>query len=268
MARQIGDILNVDTTVVDCAQMRNDWDLFGAHNGYQRSEEGSQLNNFLATNSGLRSVVFLDEFDKTSQKIRNSLLLLCDTGDYYDMRTNTPIDCSMTILIVVTNLGDAAINAFYDKEIEPKNDTEKSHVSLLPLQEEIGKVFTRKFGFADEIRKPIDLRPEVKRLIGNSYLYICDDEAITKKLAKDRYCRELNARSLFHAVNNLSRDFLRVYCSSNETLTEEMNTQGLMQFVMEVKMIRGGFETIVINRAGITNVAIEDDCPGAVGNNI
>jgi MoxR-like ATPase len=80
LARQMGDLLGVDHKVVDCAQMKRDTEIFGSKQGYERSTEGSPLNNFLSDQSGKRSVVFLDEFDKTSEEVRNSLLKLCEEG--------------------------------------------------------------------------------------------------------------------------------------------------------------------------------------------
>jgi ATP-dependent Clp protease ATP-binding subunit ClpA len=70
----------VEIVVIDMATCHNVFDLFGSNAGYQRSEDGSKLNNFLAKNSGKRSVVFFDEFDKTNQGIRNALLLLTQSG--------------------------------------------------------------------------------------------------------------------------------------------------------------------------------------------
>jgi ATP-dependent Clp protease ATP-binding subunit ClpA len=55
-------------------------DLLGASNGYTRSDEGSQLNNFLGDHSGKRAVIFLDEFDKTEREVRNALLVVMEKG--------------------------------------------------------------------------------------------------------------------------------------------------------------------------------------------
>jgi ATP-dependent Clp protease ATP-binding subunit ClpA len=70
----------VEIVVIDMATCHNVFVLFGSNAGYQRSEDGSKLKNFLAKNSGKRSVVFFDEFDKTNQGIRNALLLLTQSG--------------------------------------------------------------------------------------------------------------------------------------------------------------------------------------------
>jgi hypothetical protein len=81
MAIKMGDLLSVKHTVIDCAQVRDRMDLLGASNGYTRSDEGSQLNNFLGDHSGKRAVVFLDEFDKTENEVRNALLVVMEKGE-------------------------------------------------------------------------------------------------------------------------------------------------------------------------------------------
>jgi hypothetical protein len=82
LATAMGNSLSVKATIIYMARCRDVWGLFGSTSGYHRSDEGSKLNNFLAANSGKRSVVFLDKFDKTSQDIRNSLLLVVQIGKY------------------------------------------------------------------------------------------------------------------------------------------------------------------------------------------
>lgn len=80
LATAMGDLLSVNSTIIDMASCRNAWGLFGATAGYDRSTDGTKLNNFLAANGGKRSVVFLDEFDKTGQETRDALLLLAQSG--------------------------------------------------------------------------------------------------------------------------------------------------------------------------------------------
>ena len=70
----------MDTVSIDCASCGDVWALFGSTAGWNRNEDGSKLNNFLTDHSGKRSVVFLDEFDKTDQKVRDALLLIMQNG--------------------------------------------------------------------------------------------------------------------------------------------------------------------------------------------
>lgn len=83
MASQMGTLLSLEITIVDCTHMKHDTDLFGSRNGYKRSDEGSQLNNFLKKHDGKRAIVFLEEFDKTTRDVRHSLLLICDSGVFH-----------------------------------------------------------------------------------------------------------------------------------------------------------------------------------------
>lgn len=80
LARALGNLLSVETTVIGCAACRDTWALFGSTAGWDRNQDGSKLNNFLTDNSGKRSIVFLDEFDKMDQHIRNALLLVTESG--------------------------------------------------------------------------------------------------------------------------------------------------------------------------------------------
>jgi hypothetical protein len=80
LATAMGDLLSVKSTIIDMASCRNVWGLLGPTAGFSGSPEGSKLNNFLAANNGKRSVVFLDEFDKTEQGVREALLLLTQNG--------------------------------------------------------------------------------------------------------------------------------------------------------------------------------------------
>jgi ATP-dependent Clp protease ATP-binding subunit ClpA len=82
MAMQMGDLLSVKHIVIDCAQVNDRMDLLGASNGYHRSDQGSQLNNFLGDNDGERGVVFLEELDKSEKMVRNALLVVTEKGEY------------------------------------------------------------------------------------------------------------------------------------------------------------------------------------------
>lgn len=82
LASAIGAILSIKTTVIDCTRVTTVWGLFSTTSGWQNQEQGSQLNNFLADHNGLRSIIFLDEFDITDKEVQNALLLVVDKGTY------------------------------------------------------------------------------------------------------------------------------------------------------------------------------------------
>lgn len=80
LAQRFGDLMSLELQVVDCTLFRQEAELFGPRPPYQGSEEGSQLNNFLCRNFGRRCIIFMDEFEKTSKDIHNTLLLLFQDG--------------------------------------------------------------------------------------------------------------------------------------------------------------------------------------------
>lgn len=80
LAKQMGTLMSLDTLVVDCTEMRYETDMFGPKHPYHGSAEGSPLNNYLAQQNGGRSIVFLDEFEKTTSNVRQALLLAFDSG--------------------------------------------------------------------------------------------------------------------------------------------------------------------------------------------
>jgi hypothetical protein len=80
LARRLGALLSLELQVSDCTIVTRELELFGPRNPYMGAEEGTPLNNFLAANSGRRSIVFLDEFEKTTADIWNALLIPFDKG--------------------------------------------------------------------------------------------------------------------------------------------------------------------------------------------
>jgi ATP-dependent Clp protease ATP-binding subunit ClpA len=75
-------MIDSNTTSINCAELRSSWGLFGSEAGYNGHQEGTSLNNFLVANDGEYSVVFLDEFDKTDPRVVEALLTICETGMY------------------------------------------------------------------------------------------------------------------------------------------------------------------------------------------
>lgn len=80
LASTMGDLISAKFLDIDCTQLTTVFSLLGTTAGYKESETGSPLNNFLIRNNGQRSVVFMDEFDKTTQEVREALLKVMDAG--------------------------------------------------------------------------------------------------------------------------------------------------------------------------------------------
>lgn len=76
----LGSLLGVKMKSVDCTVMNSETDLFGGRPPMRGSEEGSPVNNFLVEHDKKRSIVFMDEFEKTNQEIHNALLIPFQEG--------------------------------------------------------------------------------------------------------------------------------------------------------------------------------------------
>ena len=76
LANQMATLLSCPFQGVDCTEMKYETDLFGPKHPYVGSTEGSKVNNFLEENSAQRSVVFLDEFEKTSGNLECTSIAL------------------------------------------------------------------------------------------------------------------------------------------------------------------------------------------------
>ncbi|KAF2766666.1 P-loop containing nucleoside triphosphate hydrolase protein, partial [Teratosphaeria nubilosa] len=272
LATKMGSLLGLTTTVVDCAQMGSDFGLFGPRQGYHGNDRGSQLNNHLAEFDGQKSVVFMDEFDKTNQEVRNSLLLVLDSGAYHDRRNNQRIDASKTIWIFATNLGDHAITNFYHEHME--GVTKASELAMVPhktLQNELKTLFRHAFGapmagrlknvapfypfsppeqavivrkflseLADELRRDIDRSPATKRYPGHVHLNIQNDAKLCAHIAAESYLPDLGARALTSGIDDVRTAFFNSFTETDELMVEEMNKKGLMKYTVRLVPVTGG----------------------------
>ena len=80
MGQRLGNLLSLHLMVEDMTQVKHESDLFGPNPPYMGFEKRSKLNNFLADNSGKRAVVMLDEIEKASPEVLDSLLIVLDEG--------------------------------------------------------------------------------------------------------------------------------------------------------------------------------------------
>lgn len=87
LARNLGRLLGFDLRNVDCTNLKRETDLFGPWFPYQGWEKGSVVNNFLAGHNARQSIVFLDEFEKTEDEVRQALLVPFDSGKSQEKAT-------------------------------------------------------------------------------------------------------------------------------------------------------------------------------------
>lgn len=170
LAEQMGDLLSVKHQVFNCSEWHSRIDILGGSNAYRRSEQGSILNNFVSENDGRRAVVVLDEFDKTTDEVRLSLLNVINrgmythpipfpckhgnksyvansqTGTFVDLRNNRKINSSKLIWIFATNFGDALIEGFYKRNVQHLSKEKQETVNLAPLQRDLMEAFRSTYG--------------------------------------------------------------------------------------------------------------------------
>jgi hypothetical protein len=291
MAKQLGDLLSAKHTVIDCAQINDRMDFLGASNGYHRSDQGSPLNNFLGDNSGKRAVVFLDEFDKTEKKVRNSLLVVMQDGTYVDRRYNYSVDSTNFIWVIASNLGTDTINEAYNKDIKELDDKAREKVDLSAIQAKLREVFFASWGepftgridlivpflpfshaeqavvlhkfmldFQDHVRNNIDLREDVRRYIGRINLDIVEDGDFCSKMADRYYIASGGARSLLPVVDMVEDRLVRDYTDTDELVEESMNSDPLLKYIVQLLPTANyGYEVNVFKDSGDADGEDDDD---------
>ncbi|KAI3316621.1 P-loop containing nucleoside triphosphate hydrolase protein [Xylariaceae sp. AK1471] len=265
LARHLGHLLSLDLEVVDCTIVSREIELFGPREPYIGAQKGSSLNNFLANHAEKRCIVFLDEFEKTTAAIHQSLLLPFDSGEYQDRRHGTTIDCSQTIWILATNALDPTIKSFCSDNPEILGSDESVALSLSKqLSQEIRKEFLKQFhapltgrisGFIPflpfnegeqavvahkflldlrkKVRDPVTLSSDkAGQLIGNIHLRIRRDVLVCRTLAAAQYNPDLGARSLLTAVQFVQDKLVELYLEEEDEIVEGGEIQ---EFCVEVQ---------------------------------
>lgn len=287
LAKRMGRLLSLDTISVDCAEMENESDIFGAKPHYQGSEEGAPgapLNDHLANCSGRPSVVFLDEFDKTQNGVRKAMLLLFQSGHYINRRNRQKLDCSKTIWILATNEGERIINkfcndSFKDHDIEKRAEAIFSELDALlrshfirqfgaPITGRINTIvpffpFSRgeravvvskyMLGLGNQVRRPIDIK--AKKLAGHTHLNVVNDGQIALHIATNYYDPETGARSLDNAVDaQIKHRLMRAIQSEPELVADENNHNALERYDVRLVTILKDTEAIAVKRMGSTEL--------------
>ncbi|RYP77670.1 hypothetical protein DL771_001038 [Monosporascus sp. 5C6A] len=144
-----GDLMSLELNVVDCTIFKQDNELFGPRAPYSEYEDGSPLNNFLVRKAGSRCIVFMDEFEKTSKDLHNTLLLPFQDGRYEDHRNGKLIDSSKSIWILATNKLDDSIHSFCGthRQVLFESEDEEAQDKLVgKLCRQLRKEFIGHFG--------------------------------------------------------------------------------------------------------------------------
>ncbi|KAI7773406.1 hypothetical protein LA080_011061 [Diaporthe eres] len=239
LARRLGELISLEMEIVDCTNKSDEKEMFGARAPYQGWENSSPLNSFLARNAGQRCIVFLDEFEKTSTGVHQTLLLPFQNGEYEDRKARQTVDCSKAIWILATNAFDDTIHEFCKNneaalfQSEGPAASEKLVKGLCktlrtesisqfgaPLtgritefvpfltfshteQAAVAHKYLTELG--KELAKPVVIsrEEEKQRFIGDIDLQVPKDYTVCRIIAHDEYVEQLGARSVINGVNRM-----------------------------------------------------------------
>jgi MoxR-like ATPase len=84
LARNLGRLLSLELHSVDCTNLSHETDLFGPWFPFVGSSNGSAVNNYLASNNGQRCIIFMNEFEKTTEEVQRALLVPFQNGEGLD----------------------------------------------------------------------------------------------------------------------------------------------------------------------------------------
>ncbi|KAK5630607.1 hypothetical protein RRF57_006322 [Xylaria bambusicola] len=267
LARKFGELMSLEHQFVDCTMFTREEELFGPKPPYSGYDTGSPLNNFLARMSGSKSIVFMDEFEKTTTGVRNTLLIPFDQGEYVDRRSASKINCSQTIWILATNIFDPTIHKFcvgnkrelLESANKPKPRLFEKLVGFLrkeclshfgaPLAGRISEivpfltfspdeaavvVHKKIMELEVELARPIQLSltKEGENLVGNVELDVARDSMVCSHLAEKYYVPELGARGIFRGVKRaIEERVVDQYLEEGEDFSEN---QPVTRFTVDV----------------------------------
>ncbi|KAI0161903.1 P-loop containing nucleoside triphosphate hydrolase protein [Hypoxylon sp. FL1284] len=258
LANRLGYLLSSELANVDCADFNYEDELFGPKQPHQGYDIGSSLNNFLARNSGRRSIVFMNEFERFDETIRSALLLPFDQGEYIDRRNARKIDCSKTIWILATNKFDGIIHDMCvgRRETSPSPNLGPEDLTLRrQLCHRLLKESMTSFGASlacrisevipflafskeeqalladrcimemeERIAAPVvkATNPDEDQLVGNVHLQISDNAAVCSHIADNYYIPELGARSISRGVDaTITNPLVNWYLEDGDDFAED-----------------------------------------------
>jgi len=284
LARRTGDLLSLDILSIDCTEMRMETDIFGPKAPYEGSAKGTPLNNYLAKWTGQRAVVFLDEYDKTTADVRNSMLLLFENGDYKDRRNHKQLDASKIIWVLAANFGVEIITKFWTDNLKGRNMEQQKNAPLKSLEtslkahvlSKIGAPVTGRiseivpfFPFNEDeqavtaykfmrqlwnsVRAPINT--DIKWFPGQSFVNYIDDGQVATCLAKESYNPDLGARSLQSAVvRHVQRGLAAALFGEAGEVSDAMNDGPLTNYDVRVVSVGGNVNEVQVECNGTRRI--------------
>ncbi|KAI0841339.1 P-loop containing nucleoside triphosphate hydrolase protein [Hypoxylon sp. FL0890] len=258
LVNKLAYLLSLDVQKVDCTNLNGYDEIFGPKQPGQEYSCGSPLNDFLASKSKERSIVFMEEFDKTNKDIHKELLVPFDRGVYMDRRNGQKVDSSQTIWILSTSKFDETISDFIiengdigDSDLRSeqylalrrqllrrlRNDCIASFgapltsriTEIIPFltfnveeQELIADKYIMELEslIAGPVVKSAD--PDEDRLIGNVQLQITNNASVCSVIAKDHYLPEFGASSISHGIDaTITNQLISRYLEDGDDFSED-----------------------------------------------
>ncbi len=293
LASSLGGLPSLPFLAVNCSVLHHSYDLLGPHAGHEGWGQGSPLSIHLAQYAGQRNVVFLDEFDKTTQQVRQSMLLPFE-GKYTDRRTNEPLDCSKTIWVLATNMGEPAINKFWDDHLKDRSEEHQRNAPFKELSKSLNQTIKREFepplarrltsivpflpfnkdeqavaaykfmrSLWQEVRKPINV--ESKDLLHNVFVNFVDDGQIAKYLAAEHYDPQAGASSLSRAVNHeINARLATAWYREEGVIVSEMNERSLPNYDVTVVTTSDDDNEVAVKRIGTRELQLRPEASSIV----
>lgn len=280
LASRMGDLLSLETLRIDCTEMSHEDDMLGWKGAYDGAHLGTPLNNYIAKWTGQRAVIFLDEFDKTTDKVRKTLLLPFEDGFYRDRRNQKALDGSKFIWVLASNLGTETINKFWTEHLKDRSQDQQKKapyhelrttlqqnvtaalgaplvgrltmiVPFLPFDEGEQAVAAYKFmrRMWNERKKPINI--ERNELVQHIHVNYIDDGQIATYLAKKGYSIETGARPLANTVNwEIGLRLTDQFSREDGEVVDEMNKNPLSNYDVRVVTLEDDSEELQVKRFG------------------
>ncbi|KAI1410303.1 P-loop containing nucleoside triphosphate hydrolase protein [Hypoxylon sp. FL1857] len=258
LVNKLAYLLSLDVQQIDCSGLNGYDQIFGPKQPGQDYSSGSPLNDFLASKTKERSIVFMEEFDKTNQEIHKELLVPFDRGVYTDRRNGQKVDSSQTIWILSTSKFDDTISDFCvangnlnDSDLRPeqyalrrrqlhrriRNECIASFgapltsriteiIPFLTFNTEEQALITDKYIMELEslIAGPVvkSENPDEDRLIGNVQLQIANNASVCSIIANEHYLPEFGASSISHGVDStITSQLISRYLEDGDDFSED-----------------------------------------------
>jgi hypothetical protein len=228
IARALHRLVGGGFLQVNCARCKRETDMFGPNAPLIGHEAGTAVNNFIVQNKDKLNVLFMDEFEKSSDEVRHSLLLPLEEGVYEDRRSNKSVNCTRTIFLMAVNLCQRDIAAFHKQNIHLGKRFLKE-APFEELQDTLRTGFITSLGapFVSRIRDLIAVFPFTKeeqavvahssylshvayrrsqvniaghKIIGDLYINIVDDGKVFSYIRDKFYRNDLGVRTLQTAI--------------------------------------------------------------------